>query len=950
MPPAGDRRGPPDEARLFRAAQRVRAADRLAFLGRACRGDTGVAAQVRADLDVLATTPDRFDLGAARFTVHTHPAPASRRVPVDALLGLTLGRRYLLEAELGRGASGAVFRAIDATSGALRAVKVFAVGTGAGHDAERDAVLREIAVLRGLRVPGVVPLLDEGDDGPYAYLVMPLLLGAPFPGRRRGFEAVRPSALGLLETLERIHNLGVVHRDLKPSNVLVDDDGLATVLDVGASGGPEGVAPDAMLAGTFDWMAPEQRHGRCSPRSDLYSFALLVLAAVSGQPAAALRTDGPSRTRGPRAREVAPDLPTEVAAALDRCLAPDPDDRPASAEEVLRTLGARTDDDVRALLRTLAPTSGVVPEDALRALFHGTVRIHHLPDDAARELWIRTEGRVDVVEAELAAWTRAGLVRRDGARFVVTRDALNRLGESELVLRADAPPGPLADADETLVVAAVSAGRSARADVLARATGRDEGDVAGGLEALVGAGRLRHAGPRVACVGPLPSTGWDDARRDDLRRRLVHALPPGDPARFSLLLRLPDPAPAALAHEALAHEGHATAARFAALRTAARILRGRAEEAGRLDVVLAELLTEAMRTHQAGPLLDAVREVELSGAGSFRATLRTVGRAAIWTVCGEAHRALRALDPMPDDDPDVGFMVHRTRTLAARSLPLDVEDLAVARATAFFARSAAAHRRRGAVAETLGWHAFRRGRFLDAARCFERAAAEAAIPLARTAVATSAASAWIQVDAYDGTAVRGGPGDALAQGAANTERARAALGEQRHPVVEANLAHVETEIAYRSERGDLRPDPERIEAACALDEPVQEGLALYLEAAIAWRCGETALAAELAQRSAAASLRGGRWGTAASARALARLCGARVAVPPEDDVSLASASPHAGIRVQVLAMIGAAEPRLRDALRPLVRAAADALPRAVWARRREVLSATEALRLIDLRV
>lgn len=946
MTPVGDRRGPPDEARLFRAAQRVRAADRLAFLARACRGDARVAAQVRADLDVLARVPDRFDLGTARFTLPTHPVPASRRVPVDALIGLTLGRRYVLEAELGRGASGAVFRAVDATSGALRAVKVFAVG----NDLERDAVLREIAVLRGLRVPGVVPLLDEGDDGPYAYLVMPLLLGAPFPGRRRGYAAVRASALGLLETLVRIHDLGVVHRDLKPSNVLVDDDGLATLLDVGASGGPEGVAPDAMLAGTFDWMAPEQRHGRCSPRSDLYAFALLVLAAVSGRPAATLRTDGPTGTRGPRAGEVAPDLPSEVAAALDRCLAPDPENRPASAEELLRTLGARTDDDVRTLLRARAPSSDVVTEEALRDLFHGTVRIHHLPDDAARELWLRTEGRVDAVEAELAAWTRAGLVRRDGTRFVVTRDALNHLRESELVLRADAPPAPLDEADEALVVAAVSAGHSARTEVLARATGCDEPEAARRLEALVAAGRLRRAGPRVACVGPLPSTGWDDARRDDLRRRLVHAIPPGDPARFSLLLRLPEPAPATIAHEALAQQGHATPARFAALRTAARLLRNRAEEAGRLDVVLAELLTEAMRTHQAGPLMDALREVELSGGGPLRAMLRTVGRAAIWTVYGEAHRALRALEPLPDDDPEIGFMVHRTRTLAARSLPLDVEDQTIARATAFFARSAAAGRRSGAIQETLGWHAFRRGRFLDAAQCFERAAAQAAIPMAGVAVATSAASAWIQVDAYDGSAVRGGPDDALAQARVNADRARTALGAQRHPVLEANLAQVETEIAYRSEDEGLRPDPERIEAACALDEPVQEGLALYLEAAIAWRHGEPALAADLARRSATASLRGGRWGTAASARALARLCGGRVAVPAEDDVHLVAASPHAGIRVQVLAMIGAAEPRLRDALRPLVHAAAQSLPRAVWDRRREVLSATEALRLLDLRV
>ena len=475
----------PDDlaARLFCAALRVRAGDREAFVRRACRGDLAAAAVALADLEAFAQQDDRFDRPDLRHTLARHGLPADRRVPVVELIGTVLGGRYILQRELGRGSSGAVLLAIDNASGATCAVKLFCCA----DEADRDAVRREVAVLRGLQVRGVVPLLDAGDEGPYAYVVMPVLAGTPFPGRARGWAAVREPALGLLETLARVHDLGVVHRDLKPRNVLVDDDGIATLLDVGASGGPEGAAPEAALAGTFEWMAPEQRAGTTGVRADLYAYALMVASALAGAAPFALRARGPGGDRYPPVATLDPDVPRDVAEVLDRCLSPRPEDRPADAHEVLVAMGREVAPE--RLLASLRATPSDAPftEPELERLFAGSVCLHHLPDDAAHELFVRTDGDPAAVSAELAAWTRTRLARRDGDKFVVTRHDLSRLADEELHVRAQPRSGAreaLDPADERLVVAAVWARRDASPEVLAAALGSTPADVARRLDAL----------------------------------------------------------------------------------------------------------------------------------------------------------------------------------------------------------------------------------------------------------------------------------------------------------------------------------------------------------------------------------------------------------------------------------------------------------------------------------
>ena len=238
-----------------------------------------------------------------------------------------VGGRYRLGLLLGMGAYGRVHQATDTLRPTTHvhhqvAVKV----TGQPQSGRRERILLEWA-----QVPGVVRLLDEGPG----YVVMPILAGTPFPGRGgRGVAHVRAVLVRLLETVARVHMLGLVHCDLKPSNVLVD--GVQpTVLDFGVASTP-GRAPVGM---TLDYAAPEQlqKGGRPGPQADVFAVGLMTLGALAG---GIVWSCGQDDARGAAhllvERHVAdPDLRT----ALIGMLQPDPERR-ASALDALALLGA----------------------------------------------------------------------------------------------------------------------------------------------------------------------------------------------------------------------------------------------------------------------------------------------------------------------------------------------------------------------------------------------------------------------------------------------------------------------------------------------------------------------------------------------------------------------------------------------------------------------------------
>ncbi|SOD65934.1 serine/threonine protein kinase [Streptomyces zhaozhouensis] len=266
--------------------------------------------------------------------------------------------RYRLGRQLGEGAMGTVWEALDLRLERQVAVKV--VGSSAvGRDPRaRERFEREAKLLAGLSSPFIVTVHDVGEtdfgDGDLGqsvlYLVMERLHG-------RSLEAVLATELPPLAEVARwgeqvcralavAHDSGVVHRDLKPANVMVGPDGLARVLDFGIaavlaeSTDHARLTSTGVVVGTPSYMSPEQiEGGSVGFRSDLYSAGCVLYALVTGQPP----FSGPSLYQLLRQQmESDPQPPGErragVPAAWDQLilalLQKRPEARPGSATEV----------------------------------------------------------------------------------------------------------------------------------------------------------------------------------------------------------------------------------------------------------------------------------------------------------------------------------------------------------------------------------------------------------------------------------------------------------------------------------------------------------------------------------------------------------------------------------------------------------------------------------------
>jgi serine/threonine protein kinase len=260
------------------------------------------------------------------------------------VVGSLVLNRFLIERRIGSGGFGVVYEAWD---GRLeRPVAVKAIEPSEHGDSRR--VLREAQAAARLNHPGIVTLYEMGEEDGSALLVTELVEGSTLA------ELARDGALSdrevgeigadLCEALDHAHSRSVVHRDIKPQNVLVTEDGepRAKLMDFGVARLADATAMTAPggVLGTLAYMAPEQAEGRADvgPEADVYSLALTLYECWSGEnpnrratPAATARAIG-ARVRP--LRRLRPDLPRELSATVDECLAPRPTHRPS-----LETLG-----------------------------------------------------------------------------------------------------------------------------------------------------------------------------------------------------------------------------------------------------------------------------------------------------------------------------------------------------------------------------------------------------------------------------------------------------------------------------------------------------------------------------------------------------------------------------------------------------------------------------------
>lgn len=223
---------------------------------------------------------------------------ASTANKVDALAGSVVARKYRLEALLGIGATGAVYRASQ-SAGQDIAVKILDPELMASEVAQRFT--RESELMLGIHHPNVVRTLAAGEDQALGvlYLAMPLLHGEDLDAviSRRGaldpVVAVR-IALQAARGIGAAHRLGVVHRDIKPGNLFLDlqPDGrlLVRVCDFGIAkrvvGGDTALTATGSQLGTPDYISPEQLKDSKSvdQRADIWGLGATLYEMLCGQP------------------------------------------------------------------------------------------------------------------------------------------------------------------------------------------------------------------------------------------------------------------------------------------------------------------------------------------------------------------------------------------------------------------------------------------------------------------------------------------------------------------------------------------------------------------------------------------------------------------------------------------------------------------------------------------
>jgi predicted Ser/Thr protein kinase len=287
--------------------------------------------------------------------------------PGDGETELALGTRfgrYAVVDWIGAGGMGVVYSAWDSELNRKVALKVLR-NDGAARAPMHDVLLREAQAMAQLAHPNVVTVFDVGSVDGRVFIAMELVEGMTLRhwliAEHRGQNEIITTFLAAGLGLAAAHAAGLVHRDFKPDNVLIGNDGRVRVTDFGLArpapiqslearhrgiaGAGSGVsAPQAGLAGTLAYMAPERVLGRAADaRADQFSFGVALYEALYGErPFAPLELAGGATASSRRAlARPHSRVPLTLHQALMRALRPDPDARYPSMGDLLAALAPR---------------------------------------------------------------------------------------------------------------------------------------------------------------------------------------------------------------------------------------------------------------------------------------------------------------------------------------------------------------------------------------------------------------------------------------------------------------------------------------------------------------------------------------------------------------------------------------------------------------------------------
>ena len=264
-------------------------------------------------------------------------------------------RRYEVTAPLGVGGMGEVYLARDVELDRTVALKVLREGPDA-DGARNRRFIQEARAAISLNHPNIAHVYDAGEESGVRFLAMEYVEGETLRSRTsRGRLTLAESidiATQIASALASAHALGIIHRDVKPENVMLRPDGYVKVLDFGLAkltfAGTEDVTAPRVLytepgtiLGTTQYMSPEQlRSGSVDARSDIFSLGVVLYEMISGS--RPFNASSPSEviaailTEDPAPLDAV--LPPGICAVVMKALAKDPDDRFASARDLVAAL------------------------------------------------------------------------------------------------------------------------------------------------------------------------------------------------------------------------------------------------------------------------------------------------------------------------------------------------------------------------------------------------------------------------------------------------------------------------------------------------------------------------------------------------------------------------------------------------------------------------------------
>jgi serine/threonine protein kinase len=326
-----------------------------------------------------SATPPAIDRLTGEISIPDGVAPApTASADLIRKLQESLGKHYELQGLIGRGGFAEVFKVRDLwlkRDLALKALRPDLVVS----ETLLARFRREAEAVANLRHPHIVPIYDIGEAEGIMYILMPLIKGESLKallvrdGRRPIAEA-RRILLEAAGALASAHEAGVVHRDIKPENIMVEgkgrrvllmDFGIAKMMD---AAGDSTLTSSGTIVGTPHYMSPEQASGdpHLDHRTDIYSLAVVGYHMLTG----AVPFEG-ENTRAilfkqmmesPRSmRELVPEVPEALMAAVSKGMAKEPSDRYPDIEAFAGAIEATTAEDPRSSSAAVAPTKKQSP-------------------------------------------------------------------------------------------------------------------------------------------------------------------------------------------------------------------------------------------------------------------------------------------------------------------------------------------------------------------------------------------------------------------------------------------------------------------------------------------------------------------------------------------------------------------------------------------------------------